>query len=171
MSSCHVTCDSFYLTLTQLKSHQFRKTAIWIHYTLVSCFKLSWSMIIIFTIVMHFVCPTCETRPPGCSLWGCSTNPDPCCIFEFFFVCFCFFIFCIFFVRHIQIPVQQGENGQWWWLWMAVILVIESRLLLNDENLGGGLNNGFCDLDNNLSWGIWEKEYPGINLRLLWLKT
>ena len=36
MSSCHVTCDSFYLTLTQLKSHQFRKTAKWIHYTLLS---------------------------------------------------------------------------------------------------------------------------------------
>ena len=84
---------------------------------------------------------------------------------------FVFLFFCIFFVRHIQIPVQQGENGQWWWLWMAVILVIESRLLLDDENLGGGLNNGFGDLDNNLSWGMWEKEYPGINLRLLWLKT
>ena len=84
---------------------------------------------------------------------------------------FVFLFFCIFFVRHIQIPVQQGENGQWWWLWIAVILVIESRLLLDDENLGGGLNNGFGDLDNNLSWGMWEKEYPGINLRLLWLKT
>ena len=45
MSSCHVTCDSFYLTLTQLKSHQFRKTAIWIHYELVSCFTVPWSIV------------------------------------------------------------------------------------------------------------------------------
>ena len=76
----------------------------------INCFTLSSSMIIVITIVMHFVCPTCETRPPGCSLWGCSTNPDPCCIFVFLFLCFCFFVFFLFAISRSLFSKGKMDN-------------------------------------------------------------